>query len=267
MSFGQRLKLAIKYRGLTQKDVALAMQVTPQNLNQYIRGRRQPSKDFISKLAKTLEFEVRYTPEGEPFFDFPYDAFVDSERDHKQNYFSAQQIADALRDSSETIYFNELTGQIEVRTYEDMNRTLALKIQLDLPFLNVTGKISVTKFIDELLEKPEYNEKGMPSQKTPPQKQNITAPDELLAASQKLLKKYESLNKQGQEKLYDYSCDLFEIEKYRAKDLPRQETPPPEQSNTAPDTLLAAHQREDIEPTKEGIQQDLDIMNDESKWE
>lgn len=267
MSFGQRLKLAIKYRGLTQKDVASAMQVTPQNLNQYIRDRRQPSREFISKLAKTLEFEVRYTPEGEPFFDFPYNTLVNSEKEHNQNYFSTQQIADALRDSSNTIYFNELTGEIEVGTYEDMSKTLALKIQLDLPFLNVAGKISVTKFIDELLEKFEYNEKGLPSKKIIPAKQSTTAPNELLAADQKLLKKYESLNRRGQQKLYDYSCDLLEIEKYRAKDTSKQETTPPEQNNTAPDTLLAAYQREDIEPTKEGIQHDLDIMNDESKWD
>lgn len=75
------------------------------------------------------------------------------------------------------------------------------------------------------------------------------------------------LNLQGQEKLYNYSCDLLEIEKYRAKDTPKQETTPPEQNNTAPDELLAAHQRTDIEPTEEGLQHDLDIMNDESKWD
>ena len=88
-----------------------------------------------------------------------------------------------------------------------------------------------------------------------------------LCFPEKIADNIEKLNKQGQEKLYNYSCDLLEIEKYRAKDTSKQETPPPEQNNTAPDTLLAAHQRTDTEPTKEGTQHDLDIMNDESKWD
>ena len=32
------------------------------------------------------------------------------------------------------------------------------------------------------------------------------------------------------------------------------------------DELLAAHQRTDIEVTPEGIQNDLDIMNDDNLW-
>ena len=31
--------------------------------------------------------------------------------------------------------------------------------------------------------------------------------------------------------------------------------------------LLAAHARTDVEQTPEGVQHDLDIMNDDSKWE
>ena len=31
--------------------------------------------------------------------------------------------------------------------------------------------------------------------------------------------------------------------------------------------LLAAHTRTDVEQTPEGVQHDLDIMNDDSKWE
>ena len=33
------------------------------------------------------------------------------------------------------------------------------------------------------------------------------------------------------------------------------------------DELLAAHERTDIEITPEGIQNDLDIMNDEDLWD
>mgnify|MGYP004459417285 FL=1 len=31
--------------------------------------------------------------------------------------------------------------------------------------------------------------------------------------------------------------------------------------------LLAAHVRTDVEQTPEGVQHDLDIMNDDSQWE
>lgn len=213
MSFGQRLKLAIKYRGLTQKDVASAMQVTPQNLNQYIRDRRQPSKEFIGKLAEILKLEFRYTLEGDPFF---YISPQVSAHSKEMNDFCACQIANALMDSNNEIYFDDSSTQIKVKRYEDMNKVLAFKIQLDLQMLNANGKILVAKCVDELLEDPKYREEDTPTQE-------LT--------------------------------------------IPRQESTSPEQNNTAPDTLLAAHQRTDTEPTKEGTQHDLDIMNDESKWD
>lgn len=92
------------------------------------------------------------------------------------------------------------------------------------------------------------------------------------------------LNEQGQAKLYNYSCDLLKIPEYRAdtapdqgetsanRSTPKQNKQPykdiqTNQNSTAPDELMAAHQRTDIEPTKEGIQHDLDIMNDASTWE
>ncbi len=78
--------------------------------------------------------------------------------------------------------------------------------------------------------------------------------------SERINDNLKELNQQGQEKLYNYSCDLLEIPKYRA-------TTAPDQDKTAPDELKAAHQRVDLEPTKEDIQHDLDIMNDDSKWE
>ena len=132
------------------------------------------------------------------------------------NDFCACQIANALMDSNNEIYFDDSSAQIKVKRYEDMNKVLAFKIQLDLQMLNANGKILVAKCVDELLEDPKYREEDTPTQE-------LT--------------------------------------------IPRQESTSPEQNNTAPDTLLAAHQRTDTEPTKEGTQHDLDIMNDESKWD
>ena len=42
---------------------------------------------------------------------------------------------------------------------------------------------------------------------------------------------------------------------------------PEYQKNYTDSEVLAAHARTDVEQTPEGIQHDLDIMNDDSKWE
>lgn len=84
---------------------------------------------------------------------------------------------------------------------------------------------------------------------------------DFLSKKGELFNNFMSLNRDGQTKLYDYSCDLLEIPKYRADSAP-------DQGNTAaPDELMAAHRRTDIESTKEGIQHDLDIMNNPSTRE
>lgn len=52
-----------------------------------------------------------------------------------------------------------------------------------------------------------------------------------------ILSKLNLLNKQGQEKLYNYSCDLLKIREYRADT-------PPDQEETAPDEALSPSQKE-----------------------
>ena len=52
-----------------------------------------------------------------------------------------------------------------------------------------------------------------------------------------ILSNLNSLNKQGQEKLYNYSCDLFKIPEYRADTAPDQE-------ETAPDEPPSSNQKE-----------------------
>ena len=84
---------------------------------------------------------------------------------------------------------------------------------------------------------------------------------DFLSKKGELINNFMSLNRDGQTKLYDYSCDLLEIPKYRADSAPDQG------SISAPDELMAAHRRTDIRSTKEGIQHDLDIMKDPSTWE
>ena len=65
------------------------------------------------------------------------------------------------------------------------------------------------------------------------------------------------LNFTGQEKAIEQIELLTKIPEYR-KDYAAQE----EQTN-----VLAAHARTDIEQTPEGVQHDLDIMDDDSQWD
>ena len=71
--------------------------------------------------------------------------------------------------------------------------------------------------------------------------------------------KYSLLNDMAQSKLVEYAEDLTKIPEYRKQQPDTSEEP-------AVSDLLAAHARTDVEQTPEGIQHDLDIMNDDSQW-
>lgn len=58
---------------------------------------------------------------------------------------------------------------------------------------------------------------------------------------------YEQLSDHNQRKVLTYSKNLLSTQQME-------------------DDLLAAHTRTDVEQTPEGVQHDLDIMNDDSKW-
>ena len=64
------------------------------------------------------------------------------------------------------------------------------------------------------------------------------------------------LNDKGLSKAYNYIFDLTKIPEYTKDGKPYK-------SDTE---LMAAHTRTDVEQTPEGIQHDLDIMNDDSEW-
>lgn len=70
---------------------------------------------------------------------------------------------------------------------------------------------------------------------------------------------YAQLNLNGQIKAMTYVEDLTKIPEYRKQQPDTSEEP-------AASDLLAAHARTDVEQTPEGVQHDLDIMNDDSQW-
>lgn len=108
MSFGERLKAARQFIGLSQKELAQSMDVTPQNLNQYEKNKRKPSKDMMIKLSEQLDCSYAYTRAGEPYFY----KFVSPNHDPQYSAnekFNQFQFEDAKEDSKpETIaaHFN-----------------------------------------------------------------------------------------------------------------------------------------------------------------
>ena len=69
----------------------------------------------------------------------------------------------------------------------------------------------------------------------------------------------DQLNFAGQEKALEQIELLTKIPEYRKQQPDTSEEP-------ATANLLAAHARTDVEQTPEGVQHDLDIMNDDESW-
>lgn len=87
---------------------------------------------------------------------------------------------------------------------------------------------------------------------------------------------YKQLNDAGKAKAIEHLELLTKIPEYRLDNgFSKNAVSPPNTINAkAPDCshrheeeLLAAHARTDVEPTPEGLQHDLDIMNDDSQWD
>ena len=64
----------------------------------------------------------------------------------------------------------------------------------------------------------------------------------------KLIEIYEQLSKSNREKVLTYSKNLLSTQRME-------------------EDLLAAHARTDMEQSSKAVQQDLDLMNDDTKWE
>lgn len=63
-----------------------------------------------------------------------------------------------------------------------------------------------------------------------------------------LILSYRKLNKHNQDRVLTYSQNLLSTQQME-------------------EDVLAAHTRTDVEQTSEGVQHDLDIMNDDSQWD
>ena len=82
-----------------------------------------------------------------------------------------------------------------------------------------------------------------------------------------LIKKYRELDTHGKDmvdtvlqKEYDHIIELRDS-------APQAEKPSEEPDHITTIDVLAAHARTDVEQTPEGVQHDIDIMNDDSRWD
>ena len=94
-----------------------------------------------------------------------------------------------------------------------------------------------------------------------------TMKDSFSVLEHNLIKKYRELDAHGKDmvatvlqKEYDHIIELRDS-------VSQTEELSEESNNITTIDLLAAHARTDVKQTPEGVQHDLDIMNDDSKWE
>ena len=78
--------------------------------------------------------------------------------------------------------------------------------------------------------------------------ESVLPPSENTKSHKKIIDIYEQLIPSNQEKVLTYSKNLLSTQQME-------------------EDLLAAHARPNVEATPEGHKQDIDIMNDDSKWE
>lgn len=101
MSFSENLKAARKYVGISQKDLAKKLNVTPAMIAQYESGKRNPKKDTIDKIAKALNMGYSYTKEGEPYFLKFVDTVSNPEYEGNEKFNKAQYTLAAHFDGAE----------------------------------------------------------------------------------------------------------------------------------------------------------------------
>lgn len=101
MSFGDRLKHARKFVGMTQKELAEKLNVTPSMIAQYETGKRNPKKETLEKIASALDLSCGFTRAGTPYFYTFVDPAADENDKNKQ--FNEWQSTDAMKENIEPI--------------------------------------------------------------------------------------------------------------------------------------------------------------------
>ena len=57
---GERIKEMLKQRGITQKDLAEAVHVSPVTMNRYLQGDRKIPADILQDISVQIQADIRY---------------------------------------------------------------------------------------------------------------------------------------------------------------------------------------------------------------
>ena len=130
---------------------------------------------------------------------------------------------------------------------------LAIRANIDKGQLSsyISGKYKPRQNnIDALAKALNFSEAWLMGFDVPMERQPdpVPAPAPLPADQQQLNDLYTQLDSSNKKKVIIYTQNLLSTQRME-------------------DELLAAHARTDVEHTPEGLQHDLDIMNDDSEWE
>ena len=265
MSFANRLKQARKRQDLTQEQLSKRSGLSTYTIQRYEYGKLKPKKSTVAKLATALNLGYNYTNSGEPYFCIPINRpFIpDSDSELKiglDERFNYEQYQDAIEKSLEDIKMPKFSSKISKSLGEKIKE---LRVNKDLTIDELSELSGVSQEVISCCE----NDGIVPSLNNifclavsldvssselfkcayghvPNwicEKNTSENEIELLlfpSTVEKINCNIEKLNKQGQEKLYNYSCDLLEISKYRADsaldqdETTQDETVSPKQEET-----------------------------------
>lgn len=71
MSLGSRIEVLLSRNGITQRELADALHLSPSTINGYVRNRRMPDPNTLSHIASFFDTSLDYFVDDSPFFSHP----------------------------------------------------------------------------------------------------------------------------------------------------------------------------------------------------
>ncbi len=263
MDIGKNIKKFRIAAGLTQKELAQKCECATGTIQQYELGKRQPRMSQLFNISYELGVPVSSLIDGTD----PHSAF--------NNEFSQKE---ALR----LQYFKSLGYNIKLvegnsfEIYTSGYKYFIYDDPIDpsgyYDMIVETVDSATENIIDEVIREHADSEKEIGAadylNETSANGKSFSFSENRNFKQFELI--YKSLNRTGQEILDVISNALIHENKYQGainaellKLLPELNS---HSKESAASDLLAAHARTDVEQTPEGVQHDLDIMNDDKNW-
>lgn len=80
MSLGSHLEELLSRNGITQRELADALHLSPSTINGYVRNRRTPDPDTLSHIASFFDISLDYLVDSSPFH-----SYLESDLDTEEN--------------------------------------------------------------------------------------------------------------------------------------------------------------------------------------